>query len=102
MSITGLDRTLRYRPAGRIVLRRIGDDLLLVPVSGTAAHEACVFPLNQTGAFLWEKFSDGCTLEDVVREMVRTFDVPEDDARADGLEFLRTLLEEGMLEEAGV
>ena len=102
MSMQVIDSTVPYRAAGRIVLRRIGDDVLLVPVSGTAAHEAHVFPVNKTGAFLWEQFSNGCTLDIAVREVTRTFDVTDDVARADGLEFLRTLVEEKLLVEDGI
>lgn len=94
-----IDSALSYRPAGRIVLRRIGDDLLLIPVSGVAAREARVFPLNRTGAFLWERFANGRPLDDAVRELARSFDVSEEVARTDGLEFMRTLVRENLLVE---
>jgi len=53
------DSQAKYHPVGRVVTRRIGADQLLVPVSGGAARENVIFPVNETGLFVWERLTAG-------------------------------------------
>jgi len=89
------------RMKGRVVLRRMGEDCLLVPVSGAAAQENCVFPLNETGVFIWECLSAGQPLETVARELSGAFEVLPDAALADCRAYAEKLLEQQLLEEEG-
>ena len=91
------DQTV-YRPAGRVVTRRIGADNLLVPVSGGTAHENAVFPVNDTGLFVWEQLSGGKTIADTAREMTEQFAVELSVALADCNELVRTLMDQKLLE----
>ncbi len=84
---------------GRIVLRRIGEDRLLVPVSGGIAHENCVFPLNETGAFIWERLSAGISLADTAQAVAEAFAVSADQALADCREYAGRLVAQQLLEE---
>ena len=52
----------KFRACGKVVLRRIGADRLLVPVLGEVAREGCVFPVNATGEFIWTCLAKGQTL----------------------------------------
>ena len=83
---------------GRVVLRRIGEDHLLVPVSGDAARENCVFPLNETGEFLWARFSRGVPLAEVARAVAGEFTVSFDAALADCREYAEALVAQRLLE----
>ena len=87
-----------YRPAGRVVTRRIGEDQLLVPISGQAAGENAVFPLNQTGLFVWERLSAGKTLGETAQELAETFDVDIDSGLVDCENIAQRLVEEKLLE----
>ncbi len=84
---------------GRVVLRRMGEDRLLVPVSGSAAQENCVFPLNETGVFIWERLLAGQPVDSVAEDLSGAFDVPPEEARADCRAFVTELLEQQLLEE---
>ena len=84
---------------GRVVLRHIGVDRLLVPVSGDAARENCVFPLNDTGEFIWERLSTGRPAEQVAQEVARTFEVPQETALSDCQEYAGELVAQRLLEE---
>jgi hypothetical protein len=83
---------------GRVVLRRIGADHLLVPVSGAAARENCVFPLNATGEFIWAGLAQGQSLAAVAQSLSRTFDVPAESALADCREYADELVAQQLLE----
>jgi len=88
-----------YRMKGKVVLRRMGEDRLLVPVSGSAAQENCVFPLNETGVFIWERLSVSQPMEEVAQALAQAFAVSVEDARADCREYADALLTQQLLEE---
>ena len=89
-----------YRIPGRVVLRRIGEDRLLVPVSGCAARENCVFPVNETGAFIWESLTKGRPLDETAAAVAAEFAVSPEDALSDCREFAERLLAQRLIEEA--
>ena len=88
-----------YRITGRVVLRRIGEDRLLVPVSGGAARENCVFPINETGAFIWESLTKGQPLDETAASVAAEFAVSPEDALSDCREFAERLLAQRLIEE---
>jgi len=97
-----MQNEITYRPVGRLVVRRIGKDNLLVPVSGAVARTNAVFPMNETGLFIWEHLSTGKSLEQTVRDLAAAFAVTMETAEADCRDYLRKLLDEQLLEQAPV
>ncbi len=89
---------MTYRATGRMVLRRIGKDQLLVPVSGEIARTNAVFPVNQTGAFIWEHLTKGETPGSTAERLAASFDVPVGQAGDDVTAFVKRLLAERLLE----
>ncbi len=89
----------KYQPVGRVVVRKIGEDTLLVPVSGMAATGGRVYPMNETAEFLWNVFSEGATVDQAAAELTERYDVAEEESRADTLSCLHAFLEEALLEE---
>ena len=90
-----------YRTCGKVVLRRIGEDRMLVPVSGGAARENCVFPINETGEFIWTGLTQGRTLDETAAALANEFAVAPEEAKADVREFAEKLLAQRLLETAG-
>ena len=89
-----------YRIQGRVVLRRIGEDRLLVPVSGGVARENCVFPVNEPGEFIWDCLMKGRTLDETAAALAGEFAVAPEAALSDCREFAGRLLSQGLIEEA--
>ena len=89
-----------FKMQGKVVLRRIGEDRLLVPVSGGVARENCVFPVNETGEFIWKSLAQGETLDATAQALAAEFAVAPDAALADCREFAVRLAAEGLLEAA--
>ncbi len=87
-----------YRMKGRVVLRRIGPDRLLVPVSGAVALDNCVFPLNDTGEFIWGRLTQGHSLDEVARAMAEAFEVSLSEALADCRDYADELVAQQLLE----
>ena len=75
----------------RIVGRRIGDELVLVPLAGRGADLDSIYSLNRVAAFVWERLDGGTTGEAVVDALVGRFEVDRERAAADYLELLETL-----------
>lgn len=90
-----LERQVRRRSG--IVARRIAGETILVPVT-TRAQEMGLFTLNEVGSFVWERL-DGRPLAGIADELVQAFEVEDDRARADLLDFVGQLEKAGCAEE---
>lgn len=93
-----MEAATTYRMKGRVVLRRIGADRLLVPVSGDAARENCVFPINATGEFIWERLIRGQSLAETAAALAAEFAVATEAAFADCRAFAETLQAQDLIE----
>lgn len=70
------------------VLREIAGDNILVPVGETALDFNGLITLNEVGAFLWNKLQNEITIDELVQEILDEYEVDEDTARKDILEFI--------------
>lgn len=82
--------------------RRIGADNLLVPVSGGSAGENAVFPVNDTGLFVWEQVIDGRTPAEAAHGLTERFTVDLPTALEDCKELVLRLLDQKLLEEVSL
>lgn len=89
----------RFRAKGRVVVRTIGRDRLLVPVSGSVAHTNRIFPLNETGMVIWEGVSSGASVDEVAALLVSRFEVSFAVAASDVAAYVERLLQEELIEE---
>jgi hypothetical protein len=53
--------------------------------------------LNPIGSHIWERLDGRRSLREILASVVAEFDVPEDTARADLLEFVAALKQKGMV-----
>ncbi len=81
------------------VLRRVGDNHIVVPVGTRAVDFRCIITLNETGAFIWNVLQKPCTVEDVVKAMLGEYDVSVDVVAADVAAFVTAMREKGLLDE---
>ncbi len=84
---------------GRVVIRRIGEETLLVPVRGVASGH-CVYPVNATAAVAWRALEAGHTAAEAVEMMITEFDVAAEIAHKDIEACAAAWVEEGLLEYA--
>lgn len=89
-----------FRMKNKVVLRRIGADRLLVPVTGAAARESCVFPINETGEFIWNHLVQGRSLDETAAAVASEFTVAPETALADCREFAEKLVAQRLLEKS--
>lgn len=79
----------------RIVARRIGDELVLVPLADRGADIDSIYSLNRVAACAWEALDGARTGEDVVDTILERFEVDRERAAADYLELVATLRDLG-------
>ena len=87
----------RYRRVERMVSRRIGSRLVLVPVAADVAEVDFLYTLNGVAAFLWERFDGESDGHAQVAAVVARFEVDPERAERDYLAFVTDLLEIGAL-----
>ena len=79
------------------VLRQIGDDYVIVPVGKAALDFNGMITVNETGAFLWEQLVKGTSKEGLLETLMETYEVTQEEAERDIVEFLDVLYKNNIL-----
>jgi hypothetical protein len=80
------------------LLQNVGGQDLLVPLGSKVMDMNSLITLNATGRRVWELLAADRSLEYLVAEVVKQFDVDQERARADVRAFLDDLGRLGLLE----
>ncbi len=94
--------TEALKRSDHVVTRKIGEELVLVPVSGERGDLEVIFRLDQVGAFIWERLAEETTSEELTASIVENFDVTAERAGQDLAAFLADLKEAHLLAAAEV
>jgi len=81
------------------MLRKVADCYVVVPVGAAVAEFNGMINLNEAGAFLWQLLENETTVDDVVCEMLKQYDVDAETAKADVEKFVAQLREGSLLDE---
>jgi hypothetical protein len=92
----------RYRRSGAMIARRVAGEMLLVPVAGRTVLEtrksAELFVLNESGERMWGWLAEPSTLSDLARNLISTYEVTAESARADAVNFIESMREIGAVD----
>ncbi len=92
------DKKAIYKKSDNVIARNIEDELILVPVMSNVADVSdALFSLNSTGIEIWNRLDGHTNLNDMVQELCRNFDGPEDEILKDVLGMIRELLSHGII-----
>jgi hypothetical protein len=80
------------------VSRRIGGDLLLIPVRNNAADLDCFFRVNDTGAFILEQIDGGRSGREICKLVASHFAIDAAAADRDTAAFLENLHSIGFIQ----
>ena len=69
-----------------------GETVILLP------RERTVHQLDEVGSFLWARMARPAPLASLVRRLCEEFEVEEATARADALDFVRQLVDRGLVQ----
>ena len=84
---------------GEFVVRQVMDNIVAIPVGQTALRLNGMILLNDVSKLIWDCLEQGTTLESIVKAVTDTFEVSDDEARTDILEFCGKLSKLQLLEE---
>ncbi len=74
------------------LLRRLGEEYMVVPVGEASKNFNGMIRMNETGAFYWKEIENGITEDGLVEKMLERFeDLDEETARQDLKEYLATM-----------
>jgi len=80
-----------YQLKSKFVAREVGNELILVPLTGNVAQMSELFTLNETAKFIWENSTEKTTVEDMENALTETFAIDRETARKDIENFLRQM-----------
>lgn len=92
----------RFARSGSMIARRVAGELLLVPVAGRTILEtrksAELFVLNESGERMWAWLAEPATVGDLARNLISTYEVTAESARADAANFIESMREIGAVD----
>ena len=89
---TDMDLDTRLTAPPQVLSRLVGDETVLLNL-----ESGIYFGLDGVGNYIWEAVSAGKTLAETIDVIVAEYDVTEQQAQDDVLEFAANLVERGLL-----
>lgn len=83
------------------VTRQIAEETLIVPVAGGVGDLDAIYTLNEVAARIWKSVDRPTSVERIVDEISREFDVTHEEATRDVVQFLGALEAAGLVQAAG-
>lgn len=80
------------------LLREIAGNHVVVPIGEATLDFNGMMSLNETGAFLFEKLIKGASEEQLVEDLISTYDVERELAKKDVEDFIRKVEREDLFE----
>ena len=89
----------KYKRDENFVFRKIGDEMILVPIKNNVGDMGYIYTLNELAAFVWEHLDGNGRLLDLKNLIVEEFEVSAQKAEEDLCEFINDLMEIGAIIE---
>lgn len=86
---------MKLRRNPDLILRKIADDILLIPTGAMAQRFNGMITLNEVAGFLWENLEEVSSRQEMTQRVIDEFEVDEQTASMDVNGFLDMLLEKG-------
>ena len=80
-----------YKLKSRFVARKVGNEVVVVPLVNNVAQMERLYTLNETAGFLWENLNETATVESLKTALLENFDVKDSVAEQDIQNFLENL-----------
>jgi len=80
------------------VTRSIGNQTLVVPLTGSVGDLNAIYSLNETGAAIWQMIRDRIPLPQIADAVCRKFEVSAEEAAADIKDFIADLHHSGLID----
>ena len=78
------------------ILREIAGNYIVVAIGDRVKDFNAVINLNESGAFLWKKLSEGASKEELIESLTGEYDVDKETAEKDIDAFIEKVREAGL------
>lgn len=75
----------------QFVTRKVGNEIVLVPLKNNIANMSEMFTMNEVASFIWENIDEKNTENVILTSVIEAFDVDIDTATADFDSFIESL-----------
>ncbi len=75
-----------------MILRKVGSDIILVPVGNALKDHNGLFMLTETASFLWNCIPECDSVQELADKLFDEYDVSKEQALADTQEFIDKLV----------
>jgi len=86
-----MDLQTLYKIKTKFVAREVGNEMILVPLTGNVAQMSELFTLNETARFIWQNITENSTIADIEYLMTNEFDIDTETAKEDIEKFMKQL-----------
>ena len=86
-----MDLQTLYKIKSKFVAREVGNEMILVPLTGNVAQMSELFTLNETARFIWQNITENTTIADIENLMTTEFDIDTETAKEDIDKFMKQL-----------
>jgi len=86
-----MDLQTLYKLKAKFVAREVGNEMILVPLTGNVAQMSELFTLNETARFIWQNITENTTIADIEYLMTNEFDIDTETAKEDIEKFMKQL-----------
>jgi hypothetical protein len=86
-----MDLQTLYKIKTKFVAREVGNEMILVPLTGNVAQMSELFTLNETARFIWQNTKENTTFADIENLMTAEFDIDPETAKVDIEKFMKLL-----------
>ena len=86
-----MDLQTLYKIKTKFVAREVGNEMILVPLTGNVAQMSELFTLNETARFIWQNITENTTIADIENLMTTEFDIDTETAKEDIDKFMKQL-----------
>ena len=86
-----MDLQTLYKIKTKFVAREVGNEMILVPLTGNVAQMNELFTLNETARFIWQNTKENTTFADIENLMTSEFDIDPETAKVDIEKFMKLL-----------
>jgi hypothetical protein len=87
-----------YRTAVDVVVRRVGDESVVVPIRSRVGDLDSLFTLNDVASRIWELLDGRRPLDSIIETICDEFEVTPDVAAKDVEDLIRTLADAHLVE----
>jgi hypothetical protein len=101
MATDKMTQNERMVRADGFATRNVAGETILVPIRSGVADLECVYTLDEVATAIWLALETPATPSAVVQRVLDEFDVAEEDAHRDVMQFLTTLRDAGLIREEG-